>query len=84
MKTRVAVIAIIVDDNAASGAINRLLHEAADFVIGRMGIPYREKHHQRGGGRAPGSDQRAFGQDRAAARRQCQDGLFRRRDGDGR
>lgn len=43
MKTRVAVIAIIVDDNAASAAINRLLHEAADFVVGRMGIPYREK-----------------------------------------
>lgn len=43
MKTRVAVIAIIVDDNAASAAINRLLHEAADFVVGRIGIPYREK-----------------------------------------
>jgi putative iron-only hydrogenase system regulator len=43
MKTRVAVIAIIVEDNAASAAINRLLHEAADFVVGRMGIPYREK-----------------------------------------
>ena len=43
METRAAVIAIIVKDNESAGEINSLLHEYADFVIGRMGIPYREK-----------------------------------------
>ena len=43
METRAAVIAIIVKDNESAGEINALLHEYCDFVIGRMGIPYREK-----------------------------------------
>ncbi|MBO4784807.1 MAG: iron-only hydrogenase system regulator [Lachnospiraceae bacterium] len=43
METRAAVIAIIVKDNESAGEINSLLHEYCDFVIGRMGIPYREK-----------------------------------------
>ncbi len=43
METRAAVIAIIVKDNESANEINTLLHEYRDFVIGRMGIPYREK-----------------------------------------
>jgi len=43
METRAAVIAIIVKDNESAGEINALLHEYSDYVIGRMGIPYREK-----------------------------------------
>ncbi len=43
MKTSVAVISIIVEDSAAVGALNELLHEYSDFIIGRMGIPYRAK-----------------------------------------
>ena len=43
METRAAVIAIIVKDNESAGEINALLHEYCDYVIGRMGIPYREK-----------------------------------------
>lgn len=43
METRAAVIAIIVKDNESAGEINALLHEYRDYVIGRMGIPYREK-----------------------------------------
>ncbi|MCR4930175.1 MAG: iron-only hydrogenase system regulator [Lachnospiraceae bacterium] len=43
METRAAVIAIIVKDNESAGEINALLHEYCDCVIGRMGIPYREK-----------------------------------------
>ena len=43
-KTRVAVIAVIVENNAATDAINELLHEAGQYIIGRMGIPYREKN----------------------------------------
>ena len=43
METRAAVIAIIVKDNESANEINALLHEYRDSVIGRMGIPYREK-----------------------------------------
>ncbi len=43
METRSAVIAIIVKDNESANEINSLLHEYRDSVIGRMGIPYREK-----------------------------------------
>ena len=43
METRAAVIAIIVKDNESANEINSLLHDYRDYVIGRMGIPYREK-----------------------------------------
>ncbi len=43
-KTRVAVIAVIVENNAATDSINELLHDAGQYIIGRMGIPYREKN----------------------------------------
>ena len=43
METRVAVISIIVEDPNAVEALNALLHEYGDFIIGRMGLPYREK-----------------------------------------
>ncbi len=43
MSKRVAVIAIIVEDPAAVEAINTLLHDASAYVIGRMGVPYRER-----------------------------------------
>ena len=41
--TRVAVISIIVEEPSCVPAINGILHDAADAIIGRMGIPYREK-----------------------------------------
>lgn len=43
METRVAVISIIVEDKEAVQVVNQLLHEYADDIIGRMGIPYRQK-----------------------------------------
>lgn len=43
-KTRVAVISIIVEDPACVEEINAILHDAAGIIIGRMGIPYREKN----------------------------------------
>ena len=42
--TRVAVISIIVEEPECVPAINEILHSAADHIIGRMGIPYREKN----------------------------------------
>ncbi len=44
METRVAVMAIIVEDLDSVSAINQLLHEYGSWIIGRMGIPYREKN----------------------------------------
>ncbi len=41
--TRVAVMAIIVEDRDAADMLNNLLHEYGQYIIGRMGIPYREK-----------------------------------------
>lgn len=42
-ETRIAVIGIIVEDKAAIGEVNRLLHEYGEFIIGRMGLPYEKK-----------------------------------------
>ncbi len=44
MQTRVAVISIIVEDAGAVGQVNGLLHEYSDYIIGRMGLPYRQKN----------------------------------------
>lgn len=43
MDTRVAVISIIVEDQESPEDINRILHSYRQYIIGRMGIPYREK-----------------------------------------
>lgn len=43
METRVAVISIIVEDTESIEKLNSLLHECSRYIIGRMGIPYREK-----------------------------------------
>lgn len=43
METRVAVLSIIVENPASVEALNDLLHQYSQYIIGRMGIPYREK-----------------------------------------
>ena len=43
METRVAVISIIVTESDRVEMLNDLLHEYSRFIIGRMGIPYKEK-----------------------------------------
>lgn len=40
---RVAIIGIFVRDPDAADQVNSLLHEFSDCIIGRMGVPYREK-----------------------------------------
>jgi len=44
METRVVIIAIIVEDPESVSAVNSLLHEYADRIIGRMGLPYRTRN----------------------------------------
>ena len=43
METRVAVMSIIVEDAGAAEKINAILHEYGEYIIGRMGIPYRQR-----------------------------------------
>lgn len=42
-ETRVAVISMIISSEDSASAINSLLHECRSYIIGRMGIPYRQK-----------------------------------------
>lgn len=44
METRVAVMSIIVENPDSVEALNALLHIFSPYVIGRMGIPYRDKN----------------------------------------
>ena len=44
METRVAVISIIVEKSDSAENLNGILHEYGEYIIGRMGIPYREKN----------------------------------------
>ena len=43
METRVAVVAIIVREGSAVAALNDLLHQYGNYIIGRMGVPYRQR-----------------------------------------
>ena len=43
MENRVAVLAIIVKGPAAVASLNSLLHQYGQYIIGRMGVPYRER-----------------------------------------
>ena len=71
MDTRVAVISIIVENPEAIETLNHLLHEAGQYIIGRMGLPYEKKHvniisvietlRPTGSARFPGSLERSEG-----------------------
>ena len=43
METRVAVLAIIVRDGTAVAELNDLLHQYGAYIVGRMGVPYRQR-----------------------------------------
>lgn len=43
METRVAVMSIIVENGEMVEKVNALLHEYGEFIIGRMGLPYRKR-----------------------------------------
>lgn len=43
METRVAVMSIIVEKEETVEALNRILHDYGGYIIGRMGIPYRQR-----------------------------------------
>ena len=43
METRVAVIAIIVEDPESVAELNETLHRYGKYIIGRMGVPYHAR-----------------------------------------
>ena len=43
METRVATVGIIIEDIASAEPLNAILHDYGKYIIGRMGIPYRDK-----------------------------------------
>lgn len=43
METRVAVMSIIVEDEDMVDKLNAILHDYGEFIIGRMGLPYRKR-----------------------------------------
>lgn len=42
METRIALIAIIVENLDSVEALNGILHQYGNYIIGRMGLPYRK------------------------------------------
>ena len=42
-ETRIAVIGIIIEDKSQAGAVNELLHQYGNYIIGRLGLPYEKK-----------------------------------------
>ncbi len=43
MDTRIAVIGIIVEKEDSVERLNQILHDYRKYIIGRMGVPYRER-----------------------------------------
>lgn len=43
METRIALVGIIVEDTAVTTRVNEILHEFGRFIVGRMGVPYRDR-----------------------------------------
>lgn len=44
METRVAVMSIIVENPESVQVLNDLLHQYGEYIIGRMGLPYRKRN----------------------------------------
>lgn len=43
LENRLSVISIIVEDTSVSGEVNELLHAFGTYIVGRMGVPYKER-----------------------------------------
>lgn len=43
METRVALIGVVVSNYDSAVKVNSILHDYGEYIIGRMGIPYKEK-----------------------------------------
>jgi putative iron-only hydrogenase system regulator len=43
MKTRIGIVGIVIENVECAEQINAILHEHGRLIVGRMGIPYRER-----------------------------------------
>lgn len=43
MESRIAILGIFINELDSASKINDLLHEYSQYIIGRMGIPYKDK-----------------------------------------
>ena len=44
METRVAVMGIIIENYSSAEKLNSLLHDYGEYIIGRMGLPYKKRN----------------------------------------
>ena len=44
MEKRIAVIGIIIENTDSVEKLNSILHEFGEYIVGRMGLPYRERN----------------------------------------
>lgn len=44
VETRVAVMGIIVENPSSVESLNLLLHEYGEYIVGRMGLPYKKRN----------------------------------------
>ena len=44
VENKLAVLAIIIEDTDAAQKVNALLHEFGEYVLGRMGLPYKKRN----------------------------------------
>jgi putative iron-only hydrogenase system regulator len=43
MEKRLGVVGIVIENTGAAEEVNAVLHEFSEIIVGRMGIPYRER-----------------------------------------
>lgn len=43
MENRIALLGLVIEEPEAAESLNHLLHEYKDYIVGRMGLPYRER-----------------------------------------
>lgn len=43
MENRIALVGIVVEDSSATERLNAVLHDFSSVIVGRMGVPYRER-----------------------------------------
>lgn len=43
MDKRIGIVGIVIEDLSFVSQVNEILHEYADLIVGRMGLPYKER-----------------------------------------
>lgn len=43
METRIALLGVLIEDESSVEQVNQLMHEYGKYIVGRMGVPYRQR-----------------------------------------